>query len=93
MLPGGLIDHDQEGNGVEPHADGRGGLTGKSQPMYGVSILPGAFISQTAGANPEDVEAVDNGPRGDESVTNEQLGIGQKDRTVTSRDQSPYSIV
>jgi|SRR5208282_1309 len=93
MLPGGLINGNRVGDGVEPHVDGRKGVTGKAQPSYGVSELPGAFISQTAGANPDDKEMLDNGPRGDESVTNEQMGKGQKDRTVTGRDESPYSIM
>ena len=47
----------------------------------------------TAGANPDGPVMHDNGPRGDESVTNEQMGKGQKDRTVTGRDESPYSIM
>ena len=92
MLPGAVINANRVGDGAEPHADGRGGVTGKSQPSFGVSELPGAFISMTAGANPDGPVMHDNGPRGDESVTNEQLGKGQKDRTVTSRDESPYDV-
>jgi hypothetical protein len=92
MLPGGLINGNRVGDGVEPHADGRGGKTGKSQPSFGVSELPGAFISMTAGANPDAKAELDNGPRGDESVTTDQLGDGQKKRTVTGRDQSPYDV-
>ena len=93
MLPGAVINANRVGDGAEPHADGRGGVTGKSQPSYGVSELPGAFVSMTAGANPDGPMMHDNGPRGDESVTNEQMGKGQKDRTVTGRDESPYSIM
>ena len=92
MLPGEVINGNRVGDGVEPHVDGRGGKTGKSQPSFGVSELPGAFISMTAGANPNDKAALDNGPRGDESVTTDQMGEGQKKRTVTGRDQSPYDV-
>jgi hypothetical protein len=46
----------------------------------------------TAGANPDAKAELDNGPRGDESVTTDQLGDGQKKRTVTGRDQSPYDV-
>ena len=56
------------------------------------SDLPGGFISMTAGADPEDWSVVKAGPSGDESATTAQMGNGQKMRTVTGRDQSPYSI-
>lgn len=88
----GMTKGNAMGNGPEPHADGRGGMTGKSQPAFGVSELPGAFISMTAGADPEMGMMLDNGPRGDTSATDCQMGDGQKKRTVTGRDQSPYSV-
>jgi hypothetical protein len=91
MLPGG-IKGNPVGNGPEPHADGRGGVTGKSQPSYGVSILPGDVIHMEAGADPNSKMMLDNGPRGDESVTNAQMGEGQMKRTVLSRDASPYEV-
>ena len=91
MLPGSFKGN-PVGDGPEPHADGRGGVTGKKQPSFGVSELPGAFISMTAGADPNMTAEHDNGPRGDESVTTDQMGDGQKKRTVTGRDQSPYDI-
>lgn len=56
------------------------------------SKLPGAFITIESGADPEGPAAHDNGPRGDASVTDCQMGDGQKKRTVTGRDQSPYDI-
>jgi hypothetical protein len=88
------------GDGVEPSADGRGGMTASQsmgykvpkQPSYGVSTLPGGFVSVEAGANPDGPMMLDNGPRGDESVTTDQMGEGQKKRTVTGRDQSPYDV-
>lgn len=57
------------------------------------SKLPGAgFIVMEAGADPNRKAEHDNGPRGDASQTDCQMGEGQKMRTVTSRDQSPYDI-
>jgi hypothetical protein len=91
-LPGAVINTNREGSGVEPMADGRGGITGKKQPSFGTSNLPGAFVEMTAGADPESSLMLDNGPRGDESVTTDQLGDGQKKRSVNGRDASPYSV-
>ena len=55
------------------------------------SKLPGAgFIEMEAGADPNRKAEHDNGPRGDASQSDCQMGSGQKNRTVTSRDQSPY---
>lgn len=57
------------------------------------SKLPGAgFVTMEAGADPNRTAEHDNGPRGDCSSTEFQLGDGQKKRTVTGRDQSPYSV-
>ena len=92
MNPGSLINGNRTGSGPEPSSDGRGGMTGKSQPMYGASGLPGSFVSMEAGANPDKMAEHDNGPRGDASATSFQMGDGQKKRTVTGRDQSPYDI-
>ena len=56
------------------------------------------FVTMTAGADPTRGSEMgggtgfEAGPRGDASVTDCQMGDGQKKRTVTSRDQSPYSI-
>ncbi len=91
MLPGSIKGNPM-GSGPEPMADGRGGVTGKSQPSFGVSTLPGSFVSMEAGANPNGAEMHDNGPRGDVSVTDCQMGDGQKKRSVTGRDQSPYDV-
>ena len=76
-LPGSFVDGNREGDRASSAAQ---------------SKLPGAFISMTAGANPEGPHMLDNGPRGDESVTTDQVGDGQKKRTVTGRDQSPYDV-
>lgn len=93
-LPGAVINGNRVGDGATVVPDGRGGVTGKSQPAFGTSNLPGSFISISGdGADPMRKAEHDNGPRGDESVTTDQLGDGQKKRTVTGRDQSPYSIV
>lgn len=56
------------------------------------SKLPGAFVSMEAGADPNAKAEHDNGPRGDASVTDCQMGDGQKKRSVTGRDQSPYDV-
>ena len=53
---------------------------------------PGGFISMEAGANPNGPHMLNNGPRGDASQSDCQMGSGQKNRTVTSRDQSPYDV-
>ena len=55
------------------------------------SKLPGSFVTMEAGADPNGPHMLDNGPRGDESVTNCQMG--EPKRTVTGRDKSPYSVV
>ena len=70
----------------------KGNAMGDGASDMAKSMLPGAFITMTAGANPEGPAALDNGPRGDASVTDCQMGDGQKKRTVTGRDQSPYSV-
>lgn len=68
-------------------------VASKASPMA-KSKLPGAgFISMEAGADPNRKAEHDNGPRGDASVTDCQMGDGQKKRSVTGRDASPYSIV
>ena len=56
------------------------------------SNLPGGFISMEAGANPSGPAMLNNGPRGDAAQSDCQMGSGQKNRTVTSRDQSPYDV-
>ena len=56
------------------------------------SKLPGGFISMEAGADPNGKHELNNGPRGDASQSDCQMGSGQKNRTVTSRDQSPYDV-
>jgi len=70
----------------------KGNMEGSGASDLAKSMLPGAFITMEAGADPERKAEHDNGPRGDESVTNCQMGDGQKKRTVTGRDQSPYSV-
>lgn len=70
----------------------KGNMEGGGASDMAKSMLPGAFISMTAGADPEMPMMLDNGPRGDASVTDCQMGDGQKKRTVTGRDQSPYSV-
>ena len=92
LLPGSTKGN-MVGSGAETRPDGSGGVTGKKQPAFGTSNLPGAFVSMEAGANPDKNLGLNNGPAGDASQTDCQMGKGQKDRTVTGRDQSPYSIV
>ena len=72
----------------------KGNAPGEGASSMAKSKLPGAgFISMEAGANPNGPMMHDNGPRGDASVTDCQMGDGQKKRTVTGRDASPYSIM
>ena len=77
MLPGSI-----KGNAVASKAS-----------AMAKSKLPGAgFIEMEAGADPNRKAEHDNGPRGDASQSDCQMGSGQKNRTVTSRDQSPYDV-
>lgn len=91
MLPGSFKGN-MEGAGAETRPDGSGGVTGKKQPSFGVSELPGGFVSLEAGANPAGSTNENSGPRGDQSVTDCQMGDGQKKRSVTGRDASPYDV-
>lgn len=91
MLPG-KTKGNAMGSGPMTMADGRGGVTGKKQPAFGVSTLPGSFVSMEAGADPSKNLGLNNGPAGDASQSDCQMGSGQKNRTVTSRDQSPYDV-
>jgi hypothetical protein len=70
----------------------KGNAGGSGASDMAKSMLPGAFVSMTAGADPEDWSVVKAGPAGDESATNAQMGDGQKKRTVTGRDESPYDV-
>lgn len=70
----------------------KGNMSGEGASSMAKSKNPGGFISLEAGANPEGPHMHDNGPRGDCSSTEFQLGDGQKKRTVTGRDQSPYDV-
>jgi hypothetical protein len=70
----------------------KGNAEGSGAGPSAKSMLPGAFVTMTAGADPEGPMMLNNGPRGDESVTTDQMGDGQKKRTVTGRDQSPYDV-
>ena len=70
----------------------KGNAEGSGASPMAESKLPGAFVSMTAGADPNAKAEHDNGPRGDASVTDCQMGDGQKKRTVTGRDQSPYDV-
>src|SRR5271154_3711494 len=91
MLPGSTKGNAM-GSGPMPMADGRGGVTGKKQPAFGTSNLPGAFVSMEAGANPAGSTNENSGPRGDVSATSFQMGDGQKKRSVTGVCQSPYDV-
>jgi hypothetical protein len=71
----------------------KGNAEGSGASDMAKSKLPGAgFVSMEAGADPNGPMMHDNGPRGDASATSFQMGDGQKKRTVTGRDQSPYDI-
>ena len=91
MLPGSTKGN-MVGSGAETRPDGSGGVTGKKQPAFGTSNLPGAFVSMEAGANPDKNLGLNNGPAGDASATSFQMGDGQKKRTVTGVCQSPYDV-
>ncbi|MGB8834043.1 MAG: hypothetical protein WCC95_17975 [Candidatus Sulfotelmatobacter sp.] len=69
-----------------------GASTGGGAYPVAKSKNPGGFISMEAGANPNGPHMLNNGPRGDASKSDCQMGSGQKNRTVTSRDQSPYDV-
>lgn len=68
----------------------KGNMEGSGASDMAKSMLPGAFISMEAGANPEGPMMLDNGP--DQKTPHAQMGMGQKMRTVTSPCESPYDI-
>lgn len=70
----------------------KGNMEGSGASSIAESKLPGGFVTLEAGADPNRAAEHDNGPRGDASVTDCQMGDGQKKRTVTGRDQSPYDV-